>query len=358
MEWFYGPKGLRFSEIGCRPPGVGAWDLYSAANDIDIYREWAHAIVHGRAGAAPMPRAYAAGIIALRPDRDGRIPGYEGVDEVHARLGEWIIDAHLPDPGHADPAGRGRLHGERVDPHAPPRLRRAARRCSTTSAAPSGARAEHDAVVSASVRPSCSARSGFLRRWAPSPLRAPEGPVATVTAGWQEREADDAELDERAGGPQPQPAPLRAADRRARPRPGVRRGRPGPPRRLDELQELYLAAASSARSRASTRVARRPSGPASSTAPSPSGARPARPRRLVPRGPSTSCTPSSRRRPPERARRSRAQREEVAELLARRGGARRSPAATSAILLTACTCSPSTPRRARPWSPGRPGRWR
>jgi biotin carboxylase len=27
MEWFFGPKGLRFSEIGCRPPGVGAWDL-------------------------------------------------------------------------------------------------------------------------------------------------------------------------------------------------------------------------------------------------------------------------------------------------------------------------------------------
>ena len=27
MEWFYGPKGLKFSEIGCRPPGVRAWDL-------------------------------------------------------------------------------------------------------------------------------------------------------------------------------------------------------------------------------------------------------------------------------------------------------------------------------------------
>ena len=38
MEWFAGPKGLRFSEIGCRPPGVGAWDLYSAANDTDVYR--------------------------------------------------------------------------------------------------------------------------------------------------------------------------------------------------------------------------------------------------------------------------------------------------------------------------------
>ena len=22
MEWFSGPKGLKFSEIGCRPPGV------------------------------------------------------------------------------------------------------------------------------------------------------------------------------------------------------------------------------------------------------------------------------------------------------------------------------------------------
>ena len=27
MEWFFGPKGLKFSEIGCRPPGVGAWGL-------------------------------------------------------------------------------------------------------------------------------------------------------------------------------------------------------------------------------------------------------------------------------------------------------------------------------------------
>ena len=56
MEWFYGPKGLRFSEIGCRPPGVGAWDLYSAANDVDVYREWANAIVHGAPGAADVPR--------------------------------------------------------------------------------------------------------------------------------------------------------------------------------------------------------------------------------------------------------------------------------------------------------------
>jgi hypothetical protein len=98
MEWFYGPKGLRFSEIGCRPPGVGAWDLYSAANDVDVYREWAHAIVHGGA-EKPMTRKYAAGIVALRPDKDGSIRGYSGLDDVNGRFGEWIIDAHLPDIG-------------------------------------------------------------------------------------------------------------------------------------------------------------------------------------------------------------------------------------------------------------------
>jgi formate-dependent phosphoribosylglycinamide formyltransferase (GAR transformylase) len=98
MEWFHGPKGLRFSEIGCRPPGVGAWDLYSAANDVDVYREWAHAIVHG-SRERPMSRQYAAGIVALRPDQDGQIRGYSGVDDINGRYGQSIIDAHFPDPG-------------------------------------------------------------------------------------------------------------------------------------------------------------------------------------------------------------------------------------------------------------------
>ncbi len=100
MEWFFGPKGLRFSEIGCRPPGVGAWDLYSAGNDLDLYREWANAIVHGSVGAHPS-RRFASGIVALRPSADGQITGYTGVDEAQARYGEWVIDAHLPPPGTA-----------------------------------------------------------------------------------------------------------------------------------------------------------------------------------------------------------------------------------------------------------------
>ncbi len=67
-------------------------------NDVDIYREWANAIVHGRV-ERPLSRRRAAGIVALRPDGDGQITGYEGVDEVQRRFGEHILDVHLPEPG-------------------------------------------------------------------------------------------------------------------------------------------------------------------------------------------------------------------------------------------------------------------
>lgn len=98
MEWFHGPRGLVFSEIGARPPGVAAFDLYCAANDMDVYRAWADAIVHGHVGTSPS-RSHSAGIVGLRPDRDGRITGYSGLEQVENRLGRWILDAHLPPAG-------------------------------------------------------------------------------------------------------------------------------------------------------------------------------------------------------------------------------------------------------------------
>jgi formate-dependent phosphoribosylglycinamide formyltransferase (GAR transformylase) len=98
MEWFYGPKGLKFSEIGCRPPGVRAWDLYNVGNDMDLYREWAMLVAAGRPSQRPS-RRYAAGIIALRPDRDGRIVGYEGLDAVKQAFGAHLIDLHIPHEG-------------------------------------------------------------------------------------------------------------------------------------------------------------------------------------------------------------------------------------------------------------------
>jgi hypothetical protein len=98
MEWFSGPKGLMFPEIGCRPPGVRTWDLSPAGNDMDIYYEWASAVVLGRPSQRAS-RAFSAGLITLRPDRDGRIRGYEGIEEVQRRFGRWVLDFHFPSEG-------------------------------------------------------------------------------------------------------------------------------------------------------------------------------------------------------------------------------------------------------------------
>ena len=44
-------------------------------------------------------RQYSAGMIALRPDQDGTISGYEGWDEVERQLAPHILDYHMPRPG-------------------------------------------------------------------------------------------------------------------------------------------------------------------------------------------------------------------------------------------------------------------
>ena len=98
MEWFFGDKGLKFSEIGARPPGVGQWDLYSAANDLDLYKEWAHAVAYGSA-PGQLSRAYSAAIIALRPTQDGVIDHYEGVERIAEKYNDLVIRAYLPEPG-------------------------------------------------------------------------------------------------------------------------------------------------------------------------------------------------------------------------------------------------------------------
>lgn len=98
MEWFFGPKGLKVSEIGARPPGERLWDLYCVGNEIDLYREWAEAIVHGRNTARPS-RRYATGSVQVRPDRDGKIAGYQGLEEVRTRYGAFVFASDLPRPG-------------------------------------------------------------------------------------------------------------------------------------------------------------------------------------------------------------------------------------------------------------------
>lgn len=98
MEWFFGPKGLKFSEIGVRPAGEKIWDMYRVANEFDVFREWALAICGMPSESSPS-RRLAAGSIQIRPDRDGRIVSHAGVDEAFRRVGQWIYEHELPPPG-------------------------------------------------------------------------------------------------------------------------------------------------------------------------------------------------------------------------------------------------------------------
>ncbi|HEV8631661.1 MAG TPA: ATP-grasp domain-containing protein [Thermoanaerobaculia bacterium] len=110
MEWFFGSKGLKVSEIGARPAGERIWDLYCVGNDMDVWREWAMAVVHGRPGARPS-RRLATGSVQVRPDRDGRIVRYEGLHEVLAAIKPYAFQHHLPKPGTpTDPIYKGYLN--------------------------------------------------------------------------------------------------------------------------------------------------------------------------------------------------------------------------------------------------------
>lgn len=98
MEVFVTRRGLVFSEIGARPPGVGMWDAYCHASNVDVYTEWARAVCWGDVHHRPHDRL-AAGLVAVRPDRDGTVVGVTGADAIQARYGSHIFKAHLPSPG-------------------------------------------------------------------------------------------------------------------------------------------------------------------------------------------------------------------------------------------------------------------
>ncbi|MEM6797265.1 MAG: ATPase [Acidobacteriota bacterium] len=110
MEWFFGPKGLKFSEIGARPPGERIWDLYSVGNEMDLWFEWAAVTLYGRPASRPT-RRYATGSIQIRPDRDGRIAAYRGLDEVIKKIRPWVFEQRLPPRGKpTEPIHKGYLN--------------------------------------------------------------------------------------------------------------------------------------------------------------------------------------------------------------------------------------------------------
>ena len=100
MEWFFGPKGLKVSEIGARPAGERIWDMHVAGNELDLYKDWALAVMHGKVEGKPS-RKYAVGSVQIRPEREGRYRGHEGLQEAHRAIGANLVECEIPAPGAA-----------------------------------------------------------------------------------------------------------------------------------------------------------------------------------------------------------------------------------------------------------------
>ncbi len=98
MEWFFGSKGMKFSEIGARPAGEKIWDLYRFANDFDVFKEWALAVL-GRPAEQRPSRRFAAGSVQIRPDRDGRCTGHDGLDAAWQRCRPYVYEYEIPKVG-------------------------------------------------------------------------------------------------------------------------------------------------------------------------------------------------------------------------------------------------------------------
>jgi hypothetical protein len=95
MEWFRKADGTAiFGEIACRPPGANMVDLMNYADDQDLYRDWASALVHGRVAERP-PRPWSSAIVFKRAEGQGRIRHIEGLDRFRRRHSQWIARVDL-----------------------------------------------------------------------------------------------------------------------------------------------------------------------------------------------------------------------------------------------------------------------
>lgn len=100
MEWYRTWDGeVVFGEIAARAPGGKIVDLINYASDIDVYRGWAEAVVHGRF-SQPVERRYNVAMIIKRAQGQGRIRHVEGLEHLMATMGEHVVNVDLLPIGH------------------------------------------------------------------------------------------------------------------------------------------------------------------------------------------------------------------------------------------------------------------
>jgi hypothetical protein len=95
MEWYRRPDGVAvFGEIAARPPGAFTVDIMNYASDIDLFRGWANATLHGTLGQ-PVERRYNCASIFKRAEGSGRIRRIDGLGPLVAELGPHIVHMDL-----------------------------------------------------------------------------------------------------------------------------------------------------------------------------------------------------------------------------------------------------------------------
>ncbi len=95
MEWYKKADGeVVFGEIGARPPGAFTVDLMNYASDIDLFRGWAEAVVHGTF-SQPTTRRYNAVSIFKRAQGRGIIRRIDGLGPILGELGPYIAAMDL-----------------------------------------------------------------------------------------------------------------------------------------------------------------------------------------------------------------------------------------------------------------------
>jgi ATP-grasp domain len=95
MEWFRKESGeVVFGEIGARPVGARTVDVMNFANDVDLFQQWAEAVVNGRL-SEPIERRYNAASIFKRAQGQGRIVRIEGLSNLLGDAGEWVCAIDL-----------------------------------------------------------------------------------------------------------------------------------------------------------------------------------------------------------------------------------------------------------------------
>lgn len=99
MEWFARPDGsVAISEVGARPPGAQIASMIGYSYDVDFHRLWAALLLLDQ--FEPPERVCASGTAYLRGLGRGRVHTVHGVQAIRDELGNLVVDARLPEPGH------------------------------------------------------------------------------------------------------------------------------------------------------------------------------------------------------------------------------------------------------------------